>query len=293
VTVGVFDGVHRGHQRTLRRLDELSGGRPKVVATFDPHPVVVLAPDHAPRLLTTPEQRVRVFDRLGIDVVAFLDFDDGMRVMPPELFISDILVGALRAEVIVVGSDFRFGRGREGNVSLLGEMASALGYEFDAVDLMGGESPISSTGIRRALTDGRLEAAAELLGRPYAVEGMVVAGEGRGAALGVSTANLGLDPNQYIPGRGVYAVVVSVGGRSLHGACNVGVRPTFGGTEEVIEVHLLDFNGNVLGETMEIEFRHRLRDEQEFRSPDELAAQIRKDIEEASVLLGGRGSGSG
>ena len=119
VTVGVFDGVHLGHQSTLRRLETLSGGRPTVVATFDPHPVVVLAPEHAPRLLTTPDQRLRVFDRLGLDAVAFLDFNDEMRVMPAERFVGEILVEALRAEVIVVGADFRFGRGREGDVDML------------------------------------------------------------------------------------------------------------------------------------------------------------------------------
>lgn len=287
VTVGVFDGVHLGHQSTLRRLETLSGGRPTVVATFDPHPVVVLAPEHAPRLLTTPDQRLRVFDRLGLDAVAFLDFNDEMRVMPAERFVGEILVEALRAEVIVVGADFRFGRGREGDVDMLARLAPQFGYHFEAVELLGGESPLSSTAIRRLLSEGDLDRAAELLGRPYAVEGTVVAGAGRGAALGLSTANLGLDPNQYIPKRGVYAAVVGVGDRLLPGACNIGVRPTFGGSDETIEVHLLDFDEEILGLTIEIEFRHRLRDEREFDSPEALAAQIRRDIDQAAALLDG------
>jgi riboflavin kinase/FMN adenylyltransferase len=285
VTVGVFDGVHLGHQSTLRRLEALSGGRPTVVATFDPHPVVVLAPEHAPRLLTTPDQRMRVFDRLGLDAVAFLDFNDDMRVMPTERFIGEILVAVLRAEVIGVGADFRFGRGREGDVDLLARMAPRFGYHFEAVELLGGDRPLSSTVIRRLLSEGELDRAAELLGRPYAVEGTVVAGAGRGAALGLSTANLGLDPNQYIPKRGVYAALVGVGDRLLPGACNIGVRPTFGGSDETIEVHLLDFDEEILGLTIEIEFRHRLRDEREFDSPEALAAQIRRDIDQAAALL--------
>ena len=289
VTVGVFDGVHLGHQAALRRLKELSGGRPTVVATFDPHPAVVLAPEHAPRLLTTPEQRVRVFETLGLGAVAFLAFDDEMRAMRAERFIADVLVGALGAEVIVVGSDFQFGFERAGDVAMLERSAATHGYEFEAVELFGEGEPISSTAIRKLLSAGKLDAAQRLLGRPYAVEGVVVSGAGRGAALGFSTANLGLDLNQYLPQRGVYAAFVTLQGRRFPGVCNVGVRPTFGESAEVIEVHLLGFEGDISGETVEIEFNRRIRDEKTFAGPGDLAAQVRRDIDRAAEILGSGG----
>lgn len=289
VTVGVFDGVHRGHQVTLRRLLALAGGRPAVVATFVPHPTAVLAPDHAPRLLTTPEQRMRLFDQFGFDVVAFLEFNDEMRTLPASEFISDVLIGALHAEVVVVGADFRFGYKRQGDVSMLEREASRIGFTFEAIELAGGDAPISSTGIRRLLDEGKLAEAEEWLGRPFSVEGLVVSGEGRGSSMGVSTANLGLDPDQFVPKQGVYGVMVRVRGRRVAGVCNIGIRPTFGGSDETMEVHLLDFSENILGEIIEVEFRHRLRDERKFGSVDELVAQIHMDIEQARVLLAGDG----
>lgn len=286
VTVGVFDGVHRGHRATLRRLRERSGGRPIVVATFAPHPATVLAPDRAPRLLTTPGQRLRLFEDLGVDVVAILEFNEDMRLMSAESFVDDILVRVLRAEVIVIGSDFRFGHQGEGDVDMLHRMAAASGYVFEAVDLEGGETPISSTAIRRLLTDGRLDEATQLLGRPYSVAGVVVAGDGRGKSIGVPTANLELDPDQFIPKRGVYAVTAQVGGRGWRGVCNVGIRPTFGGSREIVEVHILEFDDDIYGSVLEVEFLHRIRDERQFEGVDALVAQIHRDITEATALLG-------
>lgn len=286
VTVGVFDGVHRGHRATLRRLRERSGGRPIVVATFAPHPATVLAPDRAPRLLTTPGQRLRLFEELGVDIVAILEFNEDMRLMSAESFVDDILVRVLRAEVIVIGSDFRFGHQGEGDVDMLHRMAAASGYVFEAVDLEGGETPISSTAIRRLLIDGRLDEATQLLGRPYSVAGVVVAGEGRGKSIGVPTANLELDPDQFIPKLGVYAVTAQVGGRGWRGVCNVGIRPTFGGSREIVEVHILEFDDDIYGSVLEVEFLHRIRDERQFESVDALVAQIHRDITEATALLG-------
>jgi riboflavin kinase/FMN adenylyltransferase len=287
ITIGVFDGVHRGHQATLNRLQDLAGDRPAVVVTFDPHPAVVLAPERAPRLLTTPDQRLRVFAELGLDAVAFLDFDEAMRDMEAEAFVTEILTGALRAEVVVVGSDFRFGRARSGDGALLASMGGELGFAFEAVDLLGGDAPVSSTAVRSLLSEGRLDDATALLGRRYAIEGVVVAGSGRGRSLGVSTANLGLDPTQFVPGRGVYAAMVRFRSTEAPGVCNVGVRPTFGNGHETVEVHVLGFKGDLSGETIEIEFRYRLRDERAFAGPDELLAQIRMDIDKAAVLLTG------
>ncbi len=286
VTVGVFDGVHRGHRATLRRLRARADGRPIVVATFAPHPAAVLAPDRAPRLLTPPAQRLRLFENLGVDIVAILEFNEEMRFMPAESFVDDILVRLLRAEVIVIGSDFRFGHEREGDVDMLERMASASGYVFEAVDLEGGETPISSTAIRTLLTEGRLDEATQLLGRSYSVAGVVVVGDGRGKSIGVPTANLDLDPEQFIPRRGVYAVMAHVAGRSWRGVCNVGVRPTFGGSREIVEVHILDFDDDVYGAVIEVEFLHRIRDEKQFEGVDVLVAQIHRDIAEAAALLG-------
>lgn len=286
VTVGAFDGVHLGHEATLEGLKERAEGKRTVVATFVPHPAAVLAPDMAPRLLTTPGQRARHFERLGIDLVAFIAFDDELRQMTAEDFVGKVLVRALGAEVIVVGADFRFGYHREGDSTLLADMAQQSGYEFHAVDLVGGETAVSSTRIRLLLSAGLLEDATELLGRHYSIEGDVVIGEGRGEPMGAATANLGLERDQFIPKRGVYAVMVQLGDRNLSAACNVGIRPTFGGSEENVEVHILNFDEDIRGEVIEVEFRHRLRDERTFDDVDALMSQIRSDLEETARLLG-------
>lgn len=293
VTVGVYDGVHLGHQVTLKELREHAAGRATVVATFDPHPLVVLAPDRRPKLLTTLAQRLRLLERMGIDTVAVLRFDTDMARMSAEAFVEDVLVTTLRAGLVVVGRAFRFGAGRKGDVDHLIGMGSKLGFEVRAVvELAGGTVPLSSTTVRTALAEGLVEEAERILGRPYAIPGRVVSGAGRKAPLGVPTANLQVDPEQFLPERGVYAVWVVLGERKLPGVCNIGVRPTFGGSDEMVEVHLLDFDEDIRGCDIEIELIARIRDEVEFESGDALAVQIRRDIEGAAKALSNRDGSS-
>ena len=286
VTTGVYDGVHLGHQAVLRRAQKRAEGRPHVVLTFAQHPAVVLAPDRAPRILTTLRQKVAVLGGLGVDVVAFLEFDEETRLMSAADFVRRLVVGALRAEVVVVGQDFRFGHNREGDVALLDELGPMHGYTVEAIPLEGGDHPISSTDIRRHLVAGDLETASRLLGRFYEVEGEVVAGDGRGKSIGVPTANLDLQSRQLVPRHGVYAVMAKVRGAWLPAVANVGVRPTFGGEQEVVEVHLLSFSDDLYGEVVAVQFRSRIRDERKFDGVEELVAQIRTDIGAASEFLG-------
>ena len=201
-------------------------------------------------------------------------------------FVRRLVVGALRAEVVVVGQDFRFGHNREGDVALLDELGPMHGYTVEAIPLEGGDHPISSTDIRRHLVAGDLETASRLLGRFYEVEGEVVAGDGRGKSIGVPTANLDLQSRQLVPRHGVYAVMAKVRGAWLPAVANLGVRPTFGGEQEVVEVHLLSFSDDLYGEVVAVQFRSRIRDERKFDGVEELVAQIRTDIGAASEFLG-------
>lgn len=285
VTIGVFDGVHLGHRHVLERLEAAAAGRPTVVATFDPHPLAVLAPERSPQLLATISQRVRLLQRAGVDVVAILDFTPELSRMSAEGFARSILSEALGAGVVAVGRSFRFGSGRSGDIAALHEIGEEVGFTVEAVDLLGDDEPLSSTAAREALRAGDLAAAERVLGRRYAIAGTVVSGAGRGASIGVPTANLGLDPAQFIPRRGVYAVYFVLDGERLPAVCNIGVRPTFGGTEDVVEVHVLGFDKEIRGADVEVELVARLRDEQRFDGVDTLVAQIHRDIANAATVL--------
>ena len=285
VTIGVFDGVHRGHQTVVRRLQAEAEARPTVVLTFARHPAAVLAPESRQQLLSPPDQRLRLLGDLGVDYVAHLEFDEAMRVMEADAFVHEIVVGALDAEIVVVGRDFSFGHGSRGDVPLLERLGRSAGYRVVPVELESEGTAISSTRIRNLLAGGQLTVAARLLGRHFFVEGKVVSGAGRGKSIGVPTANLELHPDQMLPKGGVYAVIMTVDGKPLPGVANVGIRPTFGGDLLVVEVHLFDFGGDLYGSTAAVEFRHRIRDEFKFSGVDELVAQIRRDIDEGARLL--------
>jgi len=285
VTVGVFDGVHLGHQKTLRTVKHHARGRPTVVVTFDPHPLAVLAPERQPRLLVTLPQRLGLFEASGVDIAAVLEFSTTMAQMSASAFVESILVEKLRAGVVVVGETFSFGARREGNVDFLQELGSNLGFEVEAVPMVGDNRSFSSTAVRDALARGDLAEAEEILGRRYTVSGKVVTGAGRGATIGIPTANLGLAPQQFIPKRGVYAVLVKIGDQRLPAVCNIGIRPTFGGTEDVVEVHVLDFDGDIRDLSIEIELVARLRDEMRFEGVDALVGQINVDIGKARDIF--------
>ena len=290
VTVGVYDGVHRGHQSVLttvrRRAAEL-GGLPVTVATFDRHPLAVVAPERAPKLLTSLEQRLELLESAGVEVTAVLTFDDDLRDLDAEDFVADVLVSALGASLVAVGGDFRFGRGRTGNVEELATIGLGLGFYVEDVALVGGDRPVSWTTIRRLVAAGEVRAAADLLTRPFTLRGAVIAGARRGRTLGFPTANLSLDPEVLRPAYGVYAVRVALDGQVRAGVLNVGVRPTVDGVSEVAEVHLLDFDADIYGRTLDVALVDRIREERRFDGIDALAAQIVHDVDAARAMLAG------
>ncbi len=284
LSVGVFDGVHRGHLRVLQELQQRAGGLPTAVLSFERHPREI-AGQGSPPLLTSEVQKLELLDRLGIDIVGLLDFDDSMRAMSPESFVADVLVGTMRAAVIVVGSDFRFGYQRSGDVETLSRLGERYGFKTYGVDLYGEGIPFSASAVREALLAGRVEDASGLLGRRFRIAGRVVPGDGRGRIIGVPTANLDLPPGLLIPARGVYAVQVGVAGESHGGVVNIGVRPTFGGDEEMVEVHLFDLDMDLYGRELTVDFVAHIRNERKFPGVAELVEQIGRDSAAARNLL--------
>lgn len=288
LAVGVFDGIHVGHRHVLGALVERARARGFAagVVTFDPHPLSIVAPERVPPMLTTIDQRLELLEGLGIDLVAVVAFDDGLRIWSPATFVTDLLAGSLHAGIVVVGEDFRFGRDRTGHVGLLRELGMGLGFDTEVVPLVGDDRPISSTRIRAMIAAGDVAGAAAALGRPHEVRGVVVAGDGRGRSIGVPTANVAPPSGVAMPMRGVYAVRAGRDtGEDLPGVANVGVRPTFDGSDEVLEVHVLDFDEDLYGAELRVRFHARIRDEMRFDGVDALVAQIGKDVREALALL--------
>lgn len=287
LTIGVYDGIHLGHQGVLAELQARAQGRPVAVVTFDGHPLTLSAPEHAPQLITNRDQKLELLDELGVDIVGFLRFDADLRQMAPEVFIERILVGTFHAGLVVVGGDFRFGYERAGDVDLLTREGPSHGFEVDSLDLIGKGAPFSSTAVRQVLHAGDVVTAAELLGRPFALRGTVIAGDDRGGTLGMPTANLSLPPAQVLPRHGVYAAMVtSVHGR-FPGVVRVGVRPTPRSHREVVEVHLIGMTGDLVRTQLTVEFHDRIRDEERFDGVDEIVAQFERDVIEAGELLSG------
>ena len=291
-TVGVFDGVHTGHQMLLRRVVETARERSAkaVVVTFDRHPLELLNPPIAPRLITTLRQRAEVFEEIGIDVLLVLRFDDKFRQFPAEDFIHRVIVGALGAVHLVVGENFRFGHGGTGTVEMLKDLGAENGFDVDVFELLEGSSEdeaVSSSLIRRQIAEGEVERVAEELGRPFRLEGHVVKGAGRGRSLGIPTANLELPPKMILPKVGVYAGWMEHGGERHPAVINVGFNPTFEDrSAPIVEVHALDFDADLYGQVVGVEFTHRLRDELKFTDGESLMVEIRKDIAKARELLG-------
>lgn len=288
VTIGVFDGVHRGHQHILETLARRAGSVPVGVVTFRTHPAALTSPQGAPPLICSVAQRIELLAAGGVDVVALLDFDDALRRMPAERFVREVLVGHLGAEHVVVGTGFRFGHELSGDTGLLQRLGIEMGFTATAVPVLGGATPVSSTAIRTAIADGDVEEAAALLGRPFQLRGTVVAGDGRGRGIGFPTANLSFPAGLATPGHGVYAVFVDADGTNRGGVANVGVRPTFAGTAEVVEVHVFDFDRDLYGSELRVDFLARLRDEMRFAGVGELVAQIGRDVTAARHLLAQR-----
>ena len=291
VTIGVFDGLHLGHLDILRRALEHARADhgPCVVVSFDPHPDLVLAPSFraiAP-IMPIPEKRDRLRE-LGVDAFELIPFTRELARLSPEDFVDRHLVGPFRPSWLVVGANFALGAGRSGNLERLSAIGATRGFQVDAVPLrMIDGAPVSSTRIRECLAAGDVAEAGRLLGRRYALTGSVVRGDAIGRTLGFPTANLRLHEEKLVPAHGIYAVWTRLEGVAspLAGAMSIGVRPTFGGETPTIEVHLLDWSGDLVGRNLEVEFASWLRPEVRFGSRDELIAAIGADVAEVRRRL--------
>ncbi len=286
VTIGVYDGVHLGHQHVLRSLEAF--GLPVVVATFRQHPVSLIDPESAPQLLMTVEQRLELLEEYGVAAVALFDFDDEFRQLAADEFVEKILVAGLRARRVAVGQGFRFGYRQLGDVALLRALGEQHGFAIDDVDILEEGVPVRSTVIRALIADGHTAAAARLLGRPFRLTGTVIPGDQRGRTIGFPTANLAVADELVIPGSGVYAVRIGWDDVFRSGVVNVGNRPTFGGAESVVEAHVLDYSGDLYGKRLAVDFVARLRAEQKFAGVAELVAAIENDVARTRELLEGQ-----
>lgn len=292
VAIGVFDGVHAGHRSAVRKMSRAAHThhlRP-VVLSFDPDPAHVLGPDKAPPLLMTPKRRAQtLIQECDVDGVLLLPFTLEVAKMSPEDFVKAVLVDALGAQHVAVGSNFRFGHKAAGTPELLSRLGQAHGYDVWIEDLVSDEAEgavVSATRIREAVALGHVEEAAELLGRPFLLEGVVVKGDQLGRELGFPTANLRPDPRLVVPEVGIYAAWAHVGSQRIPAAVSIGWRPTFDGKDLRIEAHLLDFDEDLYGTDLGIAFTHRIRDEVKFDGIEPLIAQIEDDCRETRRLLG-------
>ena len=288
LTIGNFDGVHRGHLALFDRVKELARDiqGQSVVMTFEPHPIKVVKPGNGPRLITPVEQKLKLITEAGIDMILCLPFNKGFAAISANDFVSELLVNKIGVKEIVVGYDYNFGAGREGNIGLLKRMGDDLGFKVHVVEpIYLNSTLVSSTSVRNLVSEGNLLEAKRLLGRDYQITGVVKTGMGRGRKiLGFPTANL-TPVDELIPKKGVYAVKAYVNDKWYNGVCNIGVNPTFGGTPLSIETHVLDFSHDIVGEKFTIKFIARLRDEKTFKSKDELAEQIERDVINAREIL--------
>lgn len=292
VTIGAYDGVHLGHRALIRQVCDhaRSLALRSAVVTFDRHPAKVVRPDSAPRLLTDLEQKLELLAGTGLDEAVVVTFDEERAGESAEDFVSEILVGTVAASSVVVGADFHFGHRRTGNVELLRRMGTSLGFEVVAVELVAGEGGVvSSTRIRRLLSEGRVVDAAALLGRQYEVRGVVKPGESRGGSLlGFPTANVTVEPDVLLPAEGIYAGYFHAAGCDpQQAAVYVGKVPTFHDDlpGPVLEAYLLEFSGDLYGDRARVTFVERIRGDQRFDRVEDLVAQMGRDVEAAKAAL--------
>ena len=288
IALGNFDGFHAGHQAVVGRAVEVARARgvPAIVATFDPHPVRHFKPEVAPFRLTTLNQRQRLFGEAGASAMLVLEFGAAMAAMDADRFVRDLIVGQFGAGGVVTGADFVYGRGRGGNGDTLSAAAAAHGFSYDRVaPVNDGTEPVSSSRVRAALRDGDCATATRLLTRPFAIEGVVQHGTKVGRTLGFPTANINL-ANYLRPRFGIYAVTGRLSdGRTVQGAANIGIRPSFDPPRELLEPHFFDFDGDLYGETIEISLHAFLRGEEKFGDMNGLMAQMTRDCDAARSIL--------
>jgi riboflavin kinase/FMN adenylyltransferase len=287
LSVGNFDGLHLGHQKILRMVLERARGANQIAAaiTFDPHPLKLLRPEQAPKMIQTFSQRLEGIEKIGLDAVLVLSFDRALSLLSPEEFIQRILIDRLHVATILVGANFCFGHRGAGDVHLLGNFGKVHGYEVETVapvEVAG--AVVSSTAIRNAVSSGNVADAIPLMGRPFSLAGEIRPGAGRGRAILFPTLNLSTE-QEMLPKLGVYATESVVGGKVYRSVTNIGTRPTFNGQGITVETHLFNFAEQVSSGAMEVRMLARIRDEKKFSGADELRAQIARDIVVAREMI--------
>ena len=294
VTVGEYDGVHRGHRTVISEMHRMAAERgcATAVVTFDRHPATIVRPESAPLLLCDLDHKLELLAETGVDYTLVVEFTPEQAEVPAEMFARQVLVDCLQARAVVVGADFHFGQGRRGNVETLGAVGEEFAYEVVGLPLVkqltGEGEVISSTSIRAALSEGDVEKAHRLLGRPFEVRGVVTPGDRRGRTIGFPTANIPTTPDLQVPADGVYAAwYVRDDGAQYPAAVNIGKRPTFYDDAErsLIEAHLIGFRGDLYGESAKVRFVRRLRGEKKFDGIDSLKQQLVKDVADAAKCL--------
>ena len=289
IAIGIFDGVHRGHQALIQRMIKCAKAHhaTATVITFFPHPVHVLRPGNKLPYLLSLSQRLALFESLGVKQTIVIDFDKPFAAISPQYFIEHYLNEKLNAKAILVGEDFRFGRNRQGDIFLFKELSAVCGYDFIALKAVTYQrSPISSTRLRGLITEGNLKLAKQLLGRPFFLAGKVIKGDARGRTLGFRTANIAYDAD-IVPPKGVYAVRLTVGQNTHDAVANLGVRPSFNLAHQGLhlEVHVINKQMSLYGKTVKVSFIKKIRDEKSFASIEMLKQQINRDIQQAKRIL--------
>ena len=288
VTIGVFDGVHRGHQHLIAGLRERAAteGLGTVAITFNPHPRTVLRPGFVITYLTSLEERVELLYGLGLDAVGVLAFTSELAQISARDFVG-LLCDELQMKLLVVGPDFALGRGREGTADVMKALGEEMGFRVEIAPMLReGEEKVGSTAVREALSEGNVARVRALLGRPFSLRGPVVKGDQRGRNLGFPTANIAIGLDRALPAFGIYVTRAHVREATYESATNIGIRPTFEvGPTPTVETFIMDFHGDIYGEEMTIELLERLRDEQKFASAQELVAQMRRDVESARTYF--------
>lgn len=288
LTLGNFDGVHRGHLALLERLTGAARAArlPAAVVTFEPHPREFFTPDSAPARLTTLREKLEHFAAAGVDLTYVAQFNQAFASLSADAFVEQVLIRGLQVRHVIIGDDFRFGAGRQGDFAYLQEAGKRHGFTVESMDslVLAGER-VSSSAVRQALGAGDMERAAALLGRPYGIDGRVVHGRKLGRQLGFATANIYIKHNP-LPMTGVFAVrVLGPSGVNRIGVANLGIRPTLGGTRPLLEVHVFDFQGDIYGAHLSVQFVHKLRDEMKFSDLSALQAQIAQDAAAARAFF--------
>ena len=294
VTIGIFDGVHQGHQRIIGRAVELARERgvPCVVLTFDPHPIEIIRPGSHPPLLTGPRHKAELLEALGVDVMCVLPFTPEFRRLTADEFVHEVLVERLHVSGVVIGENFRYGAEGAGDVGTLTASGRRFGFTVEGLKLEGSaDTTYSSTYIRSLVDAGDVEEAARVLGREHQVEGLVVRGDQRGRAIGYPTANLSLIPWSAVPADGIYAGHRVRGAELLPAAICIGPNPTFAGRERRVEAYVLDFDGDLYGERVALSFASRLRPMVRFATVEGLVAQMDQDVQRTREVLSRHPSG--